>query len=298
MADNFNVVGASGALVTIASKDVGAGVQATYHRITDGSGHYMPAADATTRALYAIVTDGTNTMPTGDAAARKIYVTLTDGTGTATFDNSNTTPKVSNYGKGTAAGDTAMPSLDTAGHAGYFIPTDGTRSATIKAGSTLIAVTDTTIAVQNLPSDGVNLFKSASLATLQANTHQNAQLVAGPGETVATASIVTGTATPAASMLGAGAATIWVVRWISISLAAVANQVPLLFELVQDAAGTPVILWQGSLAALANTSAGKDLLNLNIPQTVANKTLTLSVIAGTIVSGNYIQVSFGATKAT
>jgi hypothetical protein len=113
---------------------------------------------------------------------------------------------------------------------------------------------------------------------------------------VATASIVTGTSTPDANLAAPGSSKIYVVKWINITLAATSNQAPLLFKLIQDAGGTPLTLWQGSLAALANTSAVISL-RVNIPQTVVNKSLDLSVITGTIVSTNYIQVSFGATIA-
>ncbi len=145
-----------------------------------------------------------------------------------------------------------------------------------------------------VPCDNVNDFKSASLANLQANIEYNSMLTGKGGETTAVASIVTGTTTPDATLAAPGAGKIYVVKWITITLAATSNQVPLLFKLVQDAAGTALTLWEGSLAALANTSASI-VLQCNIPQTVANKTLDLSVITGTIVSTNYIQVAMGAT---
>jgi hypothetical protein len=104
MAANWTANTAGGA-ITFSSTDVGSGVEAANVRVCDAT--------------------AANFMPTGDAAARKIYVTLTDGTGTAAFDNTNTTPKVSNYGKGSVAGDTAMPSMDTIAHAGFQEITDG-----------------------------------------------------------------------------------------------------------------------------------------------------------------------------
>jgi len=143
--------------------------------------------------------------------------------------------------------------------------------------------------------DGTNPFLSSSLANLQAYTGNKAMLVASPGSQIGTANIVTGTVTPDASLGAPGAGKIYNVNLISITLAATANQPPLHVELIQDAAGSPAILWQGDIAALANTMASIILTDLSIPQTVANKSLDLKVTSGTIVSTNYISCNIGAS---
>ncbi len=244
MADNGLIVrDYAGNNVTLASKDIGAGVQAMRHQITDGT-NFMPTMDAAARPGFVTVTDATNTMPTmdvaarkgfvqvtngtqslptGDAAARKIFVTLTDGTGTATFDNSNTTPKVSLYGKGTGAGDTAMPSMDTVAHRGYVqvtngtqslptgdaaartiyvTPNDGTNAITVKAASTQLALTDTSLVVAPLQTtDGTHttpigdasaraIFMSLGSEAAKAGATAAAQCLLQGGEFLAAASLL------------------------------------------------------------------------------------------------------------
>ena len=147
------------------------------------------------------------------------------------------------------------------------------------------------------PTDGTNNILTASLANLQAYLSKNSQLCMPPGMQIATANITTGTTTPDASLSAPGASKIYVVQMISISLAAASAQAPLLFELIQDAAGTPVVLWQGALAAVVNGTSSIHLTGLSLPQTVSNKTLDLKVATGTIVSGNYITVTVGASIA-
>ncbi len=156
MADNGLIVrDYAGNNITLASKDIGAGVQAMRHQVTDG----------------------TNFLPTMDAVGRPGYVKLTDGTGTAAFDNSNTTPKVSLYGKGSSAGDTAMPSGDTFAHAVFF-----TQSAeAVKAGATAAA---------NSVLQGGQFLANASLLAL--TTGQQGPLQCDPAGTLKVGAAVLG----------------------------------------------------------------------------------------------------------
>lgn len=147
------------------------------------------------------------------------------------------------------------------------------------------------------PTDGTNNILTATLANLQAFLSKNSQMCLPPGMQIATANITTGTTTPDASLSAPGAGKIFVVQMISISLAATAAQAPLLFQLIQDAAGTPVVLWQAALAAVVNGTSSIHLTGLSIPQTVANKTLDLKVVTGTIVSTNYLTTTIGASIA-
>jgi hypothetical protein len=167
------------------------------------------------------------------------------------------------------ASGNAMPTGDTVARRVYTQPTDGTTAAVL-GGTT-------------------------NMAAFLTNA---AQLVSEPGEEFATDSIVTGTTTPSATLAAAGSGIKYVVKSITIALAATSDQVPLLFKLTQDKAGTPVVLWTGTLAALAKTSQNISLSGLNIIQSVANKSLHLEVTAGTIVSTSYISVSFSCARCS
>jgi hypothetical protein len=173
-----------------------------------------------------------------------------------------------------------------------FVARDGNANLITKAAHDITGTG--VLADRVVPCDSVNDVKTTTLANLQANLEVNSMLTGQAGEVTAQASIVTGTTTPSASLSAPGAGKIYVVKWLTISLGVTSAQVPLLFELVQDAGGTPLVLWSGTLAGVVNTSS-QISLKCNIPQTVANKTLTLSVVTGTIVSTNYIAVAFGAT---
>ncbi len=216
----------------------------------------------------------TYTMPTGDDVARPIFVKPGDGT------------------HNTPSGDAAAREI-------FVGLADGTTGpAFITPASTGALATNKARVVRPMcATDGTNTTacKMASLANLQAWTGTNALTASLPGQKVATDSIVTGTTTPTATLTAPGANKIFNVHTISISLACTADQVPLLFKLIQDSGGTPVTLWQGTLSGLAKTCQSITLTGLSIPQTVANKALDLSVTAGTIVSTNYITVTVGAS---
>jgi|SRR5579859_1319748 len=302
MADNFSVTGNGGTSLTIASKDLGGGVQAAKHVIVDTSGNTMPAGDTNAHEVFVGLADGSH----GPVACKA------SGTRAATTDVALVVRPLM-----PTNGTQDLPSGDAAARSIYVTPNDGTNAVTVKAASTAAALTDTSLVVAPLPTsdgthttpvgdaqarkisvgpgDGTNAFLSASLANLQAYTGTNAQLVAEPGELIATASIVTGTTTPDAQLAAPGSGKIYNVHTISVSLACTVDQVPLLFKLVQDAGGTPVTLWQGTLSGLAKTCSSISLTGLSIPQTVANKTLDLSVITGTIASTNYITCTIGAS---
>jgi hypothetical protein len=242
----------------------------------------LEVEDSTNINLNVSVRNGSARMPAMDAIARTGHVRLNDGTTSMVFmDVDGAVDERLDYYMPAAA---AMMGTDSAASA-------GSKVVPLQCVSTAVPILKTA-----LYSSGGVAIKEADDANLADYLTAGTLLAMGPGEEVAQAHIVTGTTTPSAT-LSAVASTKYVVRWISASLAAASNQAPLLVTLTQDKAGTPVILWKGVLAALANTSAEISLTGLCIPMTVANKTLHLEVTAGTIVSTNYIALNFGASRA-
>ncbi len=273
--NNLVVRDATGAARTVTMVDStgSGGAIIPQHCVVDPTLTYtMPTGDDVARPIFVKPGDGTHNTPSGDAAAREIFVGLADGTTGPAFITPAST--------GALATNKALVVRP-------MCATDGTN--TTPAGDAIARSLSVT------PNDGTTACKMASLANLQAWTGTNALTASLPGQKVATDSIVTGTTTPTATLTAPGANKIFNVHTISISLACTADQVPLLFKLIQDSGGTPVTLWQGTLSGLAKTCQSITLTGLSIPQTVANKALDLSVTAGTIVSTNYITVTVGAS---
>ncbi len=240
----------------------------------------IPLAVATgTSSLLVTHGDGTNQMPAGDAAARVIHVRPSDGTTNQTWvDVDGAIDERTDHYTPVAA--VLMGTDSAAGAGSKLVPAQVVSTAFPALKSALYSSAGTTV---------------ADATTVAAYLETAALVTTGPGEEKAEDSIVTGTTTPTAT-LAAVASTKYVVKSISISLACTADQVPLLFELVQDTAGTPLTLWSGTLAGLAKTSQNITLPGLNIVQTVANKALHLTVTSGTIVSTNFICVNFTASR--
>lgn len=141
MADNFNVITAAGVQVTIASSDIGDGVQAAQHVIVDGSGNIAPVGDVVARAGFVVASDGTNQVTVKPAST----LAATTDTGLvvrplAASDGTHSTP----------IGDAQARALSV-------IPGDGTHLITVKAASTLAQTTDTGLVVRPLGwTDGTN----------------------------------------------------------------------------------------------------------------------------------------------
>lgn len=108
MADNWVFIAGDGSTKTMAATEISSGIFANQVRVADATAAHF--------------------LPTMDAAARSGFVKVSDGTGSLGLDNSNTTAKVSLYGKVSAAGDTALPAFNTAAHAGYVVVTDLTNT--------------------------------------------------------------------------------------------------------------------------------------------------------------------------
>lgn len=143
----------------------------------------------------------------------------------------------------------------------------------------LLTDADGRLLSSTIPGDGANTIRVATAAVLAAASGANAQLVTPPGAwqvNHAPAAATKATATKAAG----GSGVRHVITGIYATLACDANaQTPLGVSLVEDAAGTPVTLWSGVLAAPANGAGVIALSGLNLVQPTADRTLTLSFSA-------------------
>ncbi len=231
---------------------------------------------------FNVVTSGGTVVTIGAKSVTSVlypYHIITDSAGVATTVDV-TGLRVSCYGNGSAAGDTAIPSGDTAAHGIYTVLTDHTRACTIKASATLAATTDTGLVVRPLAAsdgthstpigdaaartiyvttnDGTNAVtvKAASTVSVATDTALVVSVRAGdPVTTTADAAVTAGTAPSKA--LGTA---VQFLAWGSLPACTTAQTV-----MIQgDAAGTqkvglaplgvPIYAGSGSVSAAAATA--------------------------------------------